>query len=418
MSAAADARCRSCRMDGLQPVIDFGPMPLADRLVEASEIAAPEPRYPLAVAWCPHCSLLQILAAPPPEVLFDGAYLYLSSVSEAYVGHARRFAADIIRRRDLGPGHRVVEIASNDGYLLRHFMERGIAVMGFEPSPAPAAAAERAGVPTRRAFFTADLAVGLSIEGLAADLIVANNVLAHVPDPNDLVAAIAGVLRPGGMATFEFPYVRDLVENLEFDTIYHEHHCYFSLRAVDALIARNGLQLVDVERLTIHGGSLRVFAVPADQQNARPSPAVAELLGEERTIGLQDGSMFEGFSERVHRLTVDLKRTLAELRAGGARIAAYGAAAKGATLLNAAGIDRALVDFVVDRNPIKQRRFMPGIHLEVLSPSALLEHQPDYVLLLTWNFAEEIFAQQAEYLSRGGSFIVPVPEVRFHPGGG
>jgi SAM-dependent methyltransferase len=415
MTVTGEPRCRSCGQAELDQVIDFGPMPLANRLLEAPEDGNTEPRYPLAVAWCPHCSLLQVLETPSPEILFTADYPYFSSVSQDYAEHARQFAVAMIERRHLGPRHTVLEIASNDGYLLRHFKDRGIGVVGFEPTAGPAGMAERIGVTTRREFFTKAVAAELAQQSFAADLVVGNNVLAHVPDPNDLIAGVATVLRPGGLACFEMPYVGDMVERLEFDTIYHEHHCYFSLRSIEALFTRNGLRLVDAERLAIHGGSLRVFATADHDTDMQPTSTVAELLLEETGNGIADGSFLEGFADRVESLAAELKRALLEIKANGGSIAAYGAAAKGVTLLNACGIDGSLVDFIVDRNQEKQGRLLPGVRIPILPPETLLARQPDFVLLLTWNFANEIFQQQKEYIASGGRFIIPVPSVKFHP---
>jgi SAM-dependent methyltransferase len=388
--------------------MSFGEMPLANALLGEADLGRPEARFPLELVFCEFCALLQITESVDPKLLF-GEYAYFSSYSTTMLEHAARLVERLIRERDLDGDSLAMEIASNDGYLLQHYVQAGVPALGIDPARNVVEAAAQRGVETICAFFGEDLARELAAGGRRASVLHANNVLAHVPDVNRVVAGIAHVLAADGVAVVETPYVRDLVERTEFDTVYHEHLFYYSLTALNRLFARNGLRIVDVERLDIHGGSLRVFAVRADSaEEARPS--VRGLLDEEERLGIAEARYFEDFAARVETLRAELWEVLRDLKEQGHRIAAYGAAAKGATLLNAFGIGPDVLDFVADRSEHKQGLYMPGVRLPIVAPGRLLEAMPDEVLLLAWNFAHEIFEQQAEYHRRGGRFIVPIPQ--------
>jgi SAM-dependent methyltransferase len=405
----SEVRCRGCGNGALESVLDLGALPLANRLLDAAALDAPEPRYPLELVRCPVCALAQITETVPPEILFAD-YPYFSSFSDTMLAHARALAERLVAERRLGRASLVVEIASNDGYLLQNYARAGVPVLGIEPAANVAEVARRErGIPTLVEFFGPATAERLRAEGRQADVVHAHNVLAHVPDPGAFLASVARILAPGGVAVIEAPWLRDLVENAEFDTIYHEHMSYLCLTAVERLARKSGLAAVDVEYQPIHGGSLRYFLAHADA--ASPSPRVAETLADEAKWVARP-EVYAGFRTRVERLRHDLVGLLRGLRAEGRRLAAYGASAKGATLLNAFEIGRDLLEFVVDRSTAKQGRFTPGTHLPILPPSALLERRPDDVLLLTWNFADEILAQQRDFRASGGRFVIPVPEVR------
>lgn len=398
--------CRSCGSAELRTFLDLGHTPLPDALVDPGADPSQEEWFPLAVAFCPRCTLVQITEEVSAEKMFVDNYHYYSSFSDHLLKHSREHALGLVESRDLGPDDLVVELASNDGYLLKNFVEAGVPVLGIDPSPGPAAAAVAAGVPTLQEFFGVDLARRLVGEGRRAGVIIANNVMAHVPDLNGFVAGMKLLLADDGIITVENPYVRDLIDHCEFDTIYHEHYCYFSCTSVDALVRRHGLWLNDVEYFEdLHGGTLRWHI----GHRERRSDTLLDHLREERERGLTEASSYLAFADRVQQVCTDLSAMIGRLRAEGRSVAAYGAAAKGAMMLNHAGLGTDLVEFVVDRNPHKHGKLMPGTHQPVRSPDALLSDRPDYVLLLAWNFRDEILAQQAEYLDAGGHFIVPVP---------
>ena len=401
--------CRICGQIGLNPVLSLGNTPLANALLREDELAAPEAKWPLDLAWCPTCTLVQITETVPPEKLFRD-YAYFSSFSDTMVAHAKSIADRLREKRELDSGSLVVEIASNDGYLLQWYHRAGVPVLGIEPARNIAQVAEsERGVRTISEFFGPELARQLVHDGQRADVIHANNVLAHVADLNGVVAGFATLLKPEGVVVVEAPYLKDLLDHVEFDTIYHEHLCYFSLTALTQLFGQHGLEIIDVERLSIHGGSLRIFA--AKTGTAAVQPAVHDLLDEE-SEWVRNPEFYQSFGERVDSLRQELTGLLRALKADGKRIAVYGASAKGSTLLNYFDIGRDVLEYVVDRSTVKQGRFTPGSRLKIHDPSRLTEDRPDYCLLLTWNFAEEVLAQQSQYRQQGGKFIIPIPNVR------
>ncbi len=405
--------CRSCNSTGLISILNLGRTPLANGLLTAEKLSAEEATYPLELVFCKHCTLIQITETVPPEQLFS-EYFYRSSFSDTMLRHARELSAKLVAERGLDRDSLVIEVASNDGYLLQYYQAENVVVLGIEPAQNIARIAQEKGIPTISEFFGAETAAKLRAEGKRADVIHANNVLAHVADLNGFISGLGMLLKDNGVAVIEAPYVKDLIDRSEFDTIYHEHLCYFSLTALNTLFARHGMVIQDVERLEIHGGTLRIY-VGKDghaSNSATQSAAVEQLLQEESEWGVGGWEFYSGFGAKVEFLRSELVSLLRRLKGDANRIAVYGASAKGSTLLNYFGVGRETLDFVVDRSIIKQGHYTPGTHLPIYSPEKLLEAMPQYTLLLTWNFAAEVLEQQAEYRRRGGKFIIPVPQVR------
>jgi len=409
MSVGPIACCRGCGAVELTPVLDLGSTPLANALLERDRLDRPETTYPLELVFCPNCTLVQINYTVDPKELFSD-YVYFSSFSDGMLAHAETLVDGIVTARKLNSDSLAIEIASNDGYLLQYYLARGVPVLGVEPAANIAAVASKErGVRTLCRFFGPGLAQELADQGIVCDVLHAHNVLAHVADLEGVVKGIAALLEDDGIAVIEVPSVRDMIERTEFDTIYHEHLCYFSLTALDWLFSHNGLHIVDAKRVPIHGGSLRIVAGKA-RSSARQ--AVDSLLREEAELGMCCVDYYCRFADQVRTLCANLSGLIADLKSQGKRVAVYGASAKGSTLLNLCRFNGDTFDFVADRSTVKQGRFTPGTHLPIVSPDRLLQDMPDYALLLTWNFMDEILEQQEAYRARGGRFIVPIPELR------
>jgi SAM-dependent methyltransferase len=401
--------CRLCGGGLEHTFVDLGMSPLCESFLAPGQLDAMEPYFPLHVLVCGRCFLVQLKEYVSPESIFR-EYAYFSSYSTSWVDHARRYCEMIATRLGLGQGSLVVELASNDGYLLQHFLPLGVPVLGIEPAINVARVAIDKGIPTRAEFFGVELADALVAEGRRADLIVGNNVLAQVPDLNDFVAGMVRLLAPEGVVTLEFPHLERLIAENQFDTIYHEHFSYFSLVTIERLAARHRLRLIDVEELPTHGGSLRVYL--AHVGSARPTKgSVPALLARERSLGFEDIATYASFGEQVKRTKRKLLSFLIAAKDAGAVICGYGAPGKGNTLLNYCGIGTDFLEFTVDRNPYKHGRFTPGMHIPIHGVEALDALKPDYVLILPWNLKDEIVQQMRHVAAWGAKFILPVPEL-------
>lgn len=403
--------CRICGYSSLEQILSFGEVPLANALVREDALGLPERTYPLELVYCPECSLVQITETVPPEELFS-EYPYFSSYSDTMLDHSRMLVDDLVRSQHLTGDNLAMEIASNDGYLLQYYKLAGVPVLGIEPAANIARSAiDDRGITTICEFFGLELARRLRNECKLADVLHAHNVLAHVVDLHGFVEGMRIILKDNGMAVIEVPYLRELIDKCEFDTIYHEHLCYFALTPLIELLREHGLVVADVRQEEIHGGSLRLYVAHAGG-NTVPGRSVEIMLEEEERWGVGTPDLYRLFAERVSSSRSSITDLLLALKAEGHSIAAYGASAKGCVLLNSCGIGKETIDFIVDRSRYKQGLYMPGTLIRICSPDRLLEYMPDYVLLLTWNFAEEIIEQQSEYLEGGGRFIIPIPVVK------
>jgi hypothetical protein len=413
-SSQKDLACRACAAPLSSVMVDLGSSPLANSYLTAADLARAEPFLPLCVYVCERCWLCQLPECASPQEIFND-YAYFSSFSTSWLEHARNYVDAMVPRFELGAASQVIEIASNDGYLLRNFVARGIPVLGVEPAANIAAAAVELGIPTEVRFFGRETARDLAARGLSADLLLGNNVLAHVPDLDDFVGGLAILLKQEGVLTMEFPHLVRLVDGNQFDTIYHEHYSYLSLVAVERIFAAHDLELFDVEELPTHGGSLRIFArrrAGSLRSSGPRSPRVDELLARERSLGVESLSYYSGFSERVRETKRALLDLLIREKRAGKTIVGYGAPAKGNTLLNYCGVRGDFLDYTVDRSPHKQGLFLPGTRIPIVSPDTILETRPDYVLILPWNLRSEIAEQMAAIRDWGGRFLVAIPEVR------
>jgi 2-polyprenyl-3-methyl-5-hydroxy-6-metoxy-1,4-benzoquinol methylase len=405
--------CRHCGAELNQLLIDLGTAPPSNAYLSAAALDQPEYYFPLSVLVCNSCWLVQTRDFARADELFDADYAYFSSYSTSWLAHAENYVGAMVRRFGLNPSSHVVEVAANDGYLLQYVKQRGIPCLGIEPTRRTADAARAKGIDIVEAFFGVDQAKELAAKGKSADLMIANNVLAHVPDINDFVGGFAALLKPDGVVTFEFPHLLNLIVETQFDTIYHEHFSYLSLSVVKRIVEKQGLEVFDVEEIPTHGGSLRVY-VQRQGGGQAISPATSKLLNREQEAGLNSPKAYQGFQQRSDRIKDNLLSFLIEARREGKRVAAYGAAAKGNTLMNYAGIRRDLVSFVVDRNPNKAGKYLPGSRIPIGGEAELKDAQPDYVLVLPWNLIGEIKSQLAYVAAWGGKLVTAVPSLQIH----
>lgn len=404
-------KCRHCHTELVLPFIDLDTAPPSNSYLSKEQLLGPEKWFPLRVLTCTNCWLVQTEDFTHFEDLFSVDYAYFSSYSTSWLTHAEKYVAYIAKRFDLGPDSQVIEVAANDGYLLQYVQRLGIRCLGIEPTRSTADAARKKGIEIVESFFGVALAEELRAKGLDADVIVANNVLAHVPDINDFVSGFARLMKPQGIATFEFPYVMELVSKCQFDTIYHEHFSYLSLTAVRAVFEQAGLLIFDVHRIGTHGGSVRVFAQRRDVGRHAILPSVGVLLATEKTAGIQSEAYYTGFQRRAEAIRDDLMSFLINAKRSGHSVGAYGAAAKGNTLLNYCGIRASLIPWVVDRNPAKLGKFLPGSRISIVSEDYLRDQQPHYVVIFPWNLQAEIMAQLSYIREWGGQFVTAIPEI-------
>jgi 2-polyprenyl-3-methyl-5-hydroxy-6-metoxy-1,4-benzoquinol methylase len=404
-------KCRHCEAELTLPLIDLGSAPPSNAYLTEKTLKAPEKWFPLKVLVCQECWLAQTEDYAGAEDLFDADYAYFSSVSSSWLKHAERYVSDMVERFNLDEKAHVVEVAANDGYLLKYVKGMRIPCLGIEPTSSTAKAAREKGIEIVEEFFGVALANKLVADGKQADLTAANNVLAHVPNINDFVSGFAVLLKPNGVATFEFPHLLQMVKHAQFDTIYHEHFSYLSLTAVNRIFEHNGLQVIDVQEISTHGGSLRVFAQRKDHVHHQVSNSVNALLAVEEKAGLKSVSYYSEFQERADKIKNDLTAFLIQAKKENKKVLAYGAAAKGNTLLNYAGIRPDLLPFVVDRNPAKQNKYLPGCRVPIVDEAIIKQQQPNYVLIMPWNLRQELIAQLAYIRDWGGKFVTAVPNI-------
>ncbi|SMC87604.1 class I SAM-dependent methyltransferase [Rhizobium sp. RU36D] len=404
-------KCRHCQSQNMKPFLDLGSAPPSNSYLTREALSGPETWYPLVIRVCGDCLLVQTEDFASRETFFSENYAYFSSFATSWVDHARRYVADMTERFGLGPSSRVIEVAANDGYLLQWVKERGIACLGVEPTASTAAAARQKGIEIVEEFFGVDLARDLVSRGWQADLTAANNVLAHVPDINDFVSGFATLLKPTGVATFEFPHLLNMIAEAQFDTAYHEHYSYLSLTAVDRIFRANGLSVFDVATTPWHGGSLRVFACRSDASAHPRSANVDRVLAEEAAAGLLDADSYGAFQRAAERVRNDFLEFLIDCQRSNISVAAYGAAAKGNTLLNFAGVKADMMSFVVDKNPAKQGQFMPGSRIPIMDESAIREQKPQRIVILPWNIQREIKQQLSYIRDWDGKFVTAVPSL-------
>lgn len=404
--------CRGCGCALSLPLIDLGTAPPSNAYLSAEQLSQPERWIPLKVMVCQSCWLVQTEDYASADSLFDAGYAYFSSYSSSWLAHAKRYVAEMVERFELNSDSRIVEVASNDGYLLQYVAARGIPCLGVEPTHSTAMAARDRGLDVREVFFGRASADELCSEGWSADLMTANNVLAHVPDINDFLGGFSRLLKPQGVATFEFPHLLNLIAQYQFDTLYHEHYSVLSFTTVHWLCAQNGLEVFDVAELPTHGGSLRVFTQRADKGHRKPTEAVLRMLERERTVGVKTTDFYAELAPAAIRIKQQLLTFLLQAKAEGKRVVAYGAAAKGNTLLNFAGVRADLLEWVADANPHKQGKFMPGSRIPIVAPERLMIDRPDYIIVLPWNLLSEVREQLAVAREWGARFVIAIPELK------